>query len=126
MKILAPASLPAPTSNYSYGVAAVGLIYTAGIVGVNPSGEISETIDGQTKQTINNIRVILYEAGATLNDIISATVYLADFGDYRSFATTWATEFGDHHPARATVQSQLVHPALKIEIQVVAVEPRPS
>jgi 2-iminobutanoate/2-iminopropanoate deaminase len=123
MRLLAPSSLVPPAGDYSYGVCARGFVYTAGIVGTSPTGELADSIEKQTHQTIDNIRLILAEAGASLTDVVSATVYLRDLADYRAFTVAWSSEFGEHRPARATVQSQLVHASIRVEIQVIATQP---
>ena len=71
----------------------------------------------------NAIVAVLAEAGATLADVVSATVYVKVFCEYKVFDQVWQECFGGHKPARATVKAELVHPALLIEIQAIAVRP---
>ncbi len=123
MELLSPSSLRPPAGSYSHGVVAAGLVHVAGTVGVDADGHVAPDIETQTLQTIDNIVAILAKAGAGLHDVISATVYLTDMAEYGAFASAWATRFGPHRPARATVRADLVHPALKIEIQAVALAP---
>ena len=75
----------------------------------------------QTRQTIANIVAVLAEAGATLADVVSTTVYVKEFSEYKIFDQVWQECFGTHRPARATVKTELVHPALLVEIQAIAV-----
>ena len=70
------------------------------------------------------IRTILAEVGATLDDIVSATVFITDLKHFGPFNEAWAAEFGDHRPARATVVAGLLLPGLVVEIQAVAALPR--
>ena len=64
---------------------------------------------------------VLAEAGATLADVVSTTVYVKDFSEYKLFDQVWQECFGAHRPARATVKAELVHPSLLVEIQAIAV-----
>ena len=125
MKIINPSTVMPPQGGYSQGIQAGDLIFVAGQVGVDANGK--PTGDGgmaaQTRQTIANVAAVLAEAGATLADVVSATVYVKDFSEYKVFDQVWRECFGEHRPARATVKAELVHPALLIEIQAIAMRP---
>ena len=123
MKVLNPATVMPPQGGYSQGIQAGELVFVAGQVGLDADGK--PTGDGgmaaQTRQTIANIIAVLAEAGATLADVVSATVYVKDFSEYKVFDQVWQECFRGHKPARATVKAELVHPALLVEIQAIAV-----
>jgi|CXWL01.1.fsa_nt_gi 2-iminobutanoate/2-iminopropanoate deaminase len=124
MAELNPSSIMQPRAHYSQGVVASNLIFVAGQTGVggDPSQSMmGEGIDAQTRQTIANIEAVLADAGATLHDVVSTTVYLVDFALYAEFDRAYADCFGSTRPARATVRADLVHPSLLVEIQAVAV-----
>ena len=125
MKIINPGTVMPPQGGYSQGIQAGDLIFVAGQVGVDahgkPTGDAG--MAAQTRQTIANIVAVLAEAGATLADVVSATVYVKDLSEYKVFDRVWQECFGGHKPARATVKAELVHPALLIEIQAIAVQP---
>ena len=125
MKIFNPDTVMTPVGAYSQGIEAGGLIFVAGQCGVDVNGK--PTGDGgmaaQTRQTIANIEAILAAAGATLADVVSTTVYVKNFSEYKLFNEVWQECFGTHKPARATVQAEMVMPQLLIEIQAIAVRP---
>ena len=125
MKVINPGTVMAPQGGYSQGIQAGDLIFVAGQVGVDahgkPTGDAG--MAAQTRQTIANIVAVLAEAGATLADVVSATVYVKDFSEYKVFDQAWQECFAGHKPARATVKAELVHPALLVEIQAIAVRP---
>ena len=125
MKIINPGTVMPPQGGYSQGIQAGDLIFVAGQVGVDahgkPTGDAG--MAAQTRQTIANIVAVLAEAGATLADVVSATVYVKDLSEYEVFDQVWQECFGTHRPARATVKAELVHPALLVEIQAIAVRP---
>ena len=127
MKVINPGTVMAPQGGYSQGIQAGDLIFVAGQVGVDahgkPTGDAG--MAAQTRQTIANIVAVLAEAGATLADVVSATVYVKDFSEYKVFDQVWQECFGGHKPARATVRAELVHPALLVEIQAIEVRPAP-
>ena len=127
-QMLAPAELMTPRAHYSHGVATEEWVFVAGETATGPDGQLVgvDDITAQTTQTIANIATVLAEVGLGLGDVVSTTVYLPSFDHYRAFDAAYAAAFGEHRPARATLGCTLVHPALLVEIQAVAVRPRPS
>jgi 2-iminobutanoate/2-iminopropanoate deaminase len=127
-QMLAPAGLMTPRAHYSHGVATEEWVFVAGETATGPDGQLVgvDDITAQTTQTIANIAAVLAEVGLGLGDVVSTTVYLPSFDHYRAFDAAYAAAFGDHRPARATLGCSLVHPALLVEIQAVAVRRRPS
>ena len=125
MKIINPGTVMPPQGGYSQGIQAGDLVFVAGQVGVDTHGKPpgDAGMAAQTRQTIANIVAVLAEAGATLADVVSTTVYLKDLAEYEVFDQVWRECFGTHRPARATVKAELVHPALLVEIQAIAMRP---
>ena len=123
MNVINPFSVMPPTGGYSQGIQVGDLIFVAGQVGVDAHGK--PTGDGgmaaQTRQTVANLAAVLADAGATLADVVSTTVYVKDFSEYALLDQVWQECFGGHKPARATVRAELVHPSLLVEIQAIAV-----
>ena len=123
MKVLNPDTVAKPGAGYSQGIAAGGAVYVAGQVSIDNAGAIVSKGDiaAQTRQTLVNVANVLAAEGMALGDVVSTTVYLTDFTQYRTFCATWCEVFGDHAPARASIKAELVHPDLLVEIQVIAV-----
>ena len=94
-------------------------------VQVDELGVTQLDICAQTHAVIENIRDILSEAGAELNDLVSLTTYLVNMNDFGGYNETYAKFFDYDGPSRTTVAvHQLPHPHLLIEIQAVAYKPR--
>ena len=123
MQIINPADVMAPQGGFSQGIRVRDLVFVAGQVGVDAEGKLAGDggMEAQTRQTIANVAAVLREGGAGLSDIVSATVYLKDFTEYKLFDRVWQECFGNHRPARATVRAEMVVPALLVEIQAIAV-----
>lgn len=119
------ASLPAPVGPYSPGIAAGNLIFVSGQGGRNPhTGEIADTVEAQTEQTLRNVAAILEAAGSSLAHVIRCGVFLIDIGDFQKMNGVYARMFGDHRPARTTIQAAaLPEPRLLVEIDAVALIP---
>ncbi|MCY1260893.1 Enamine/imine deaminase [compost metagenome] len=123
MKIINPTTVMPPQGGYSQGIQAANLVFVAGQVGVDAQGKLTgdAAMAEQTRQTIANVAAVLAESGARLTDVVSATVYVKSFAEYKVFDQVWQECFGEHKPARATVQAELVLPQLLVEIQAIAV-----
>ena len=94
-------------------------------VSIDANGEKHFDIKVQTKAVLENIRDILAEENATLNDVIDVTSFLVDMKDFRGYNETYASFFKQENgPTRTTVAvHQLPHPDLVIEIKVMAFKP---
>jgi 2-iminobutanoate/2-iminopropanoate deaminase len=122
---LNPESLGPAIAPYSQATVANGLCFIAGQVGLDADNEVIAPGDirAQTTAAIERMETILAEAGASLSDIVTATVFIVDVGDFAAFNEAWAEKFGDHRPARATVRADLLLDGLVVEIQATAVVP---
>ena len=125
MQTINPDSVMRSTGGYSQGISSGEWIFVAGQVGMDANKQ--PTGDGgmaaQTRQALANVAAVLAEAGATLNDVVTTTVYVTSFEAYAEFDQAWQEHFGDHRPARATVRADLVAPGLLVEIQAIAMKP---
>jgi 2-iminobutanoate/2-iminopropanoate deaminase len=120
---LNPESLGPAIAPYSQATVANGLCFIAGQVGLDPDNEVIAPGDvrAQTTAAIERVETILAEVGATLSDVVTATVFLVDVADFAAFNEAWSEKFGDHRPARATVRADLLLEGLVVEIQATAV-----
>lgn len=101
-----------------------GLIFLSGSLGVDETFKIVDGgIEAQTTQCLRNLEQAISAAGATLTDVAKVQVWLADLADFAGFNKAYAAMFGDHLPARSTVQSPLLLPGALVEIEMVAVDP---
>jgi trans-2,3-dihydro-3-hydroxyanthranilate isomerase len=118
-----PVSLPgapAPVGAYSRAVRAGDMIFVSGQVPRDlVTGELQgETLAEQTRGVLENVRLVLEAAGATMDDIVSVTAYLEDIGDWGEFNTIYREAFRPPYPSRTTLGAAL-H-GVKVEISVVA------
>lgn len=118
-QVITSPNLPKPGGAYSPGLRAGDFVFVAGQVGRHPvTGEIGATIEEQTAQTIENIRIILEAAGATLDDVVKSTVHLTDMALFDRYNAVYAAHFPDPKPVRTTVGSLLSD--VLVEIDVIA------
>ena len=122
LQFIEPASFGPSTMPFSQGVRAGNLLFVAGQGSFDDDGEFvgKGDIREQTRVTLDRVRRVLAEAGGDLSNVVSATVFLTDLGDFAAYNEAWVEAFGDHRPARATVQTGLLFDML-VEIQAIAV-----
>ncbi|HET8652089.1 MAG TPA: RidA family protein [Gaiellaceae bacterium] len=117
-------SAPAPFQGapYSQAIAANGLVFVAGQVGLRPDhGElVGDGIVEQTEQAFDNIQAILEEAGSGLDRIVKTTVFLDDFDDFAAMNEVYARRIGERPPARSTVEVAKLPSGAKVEIEAIA------
>jgi 2-iminobutanoate/2-iminopropanoate deaminase len=113
-----------PVGPYSPFVRAGDWIVTSGQVGVVTGESGPELVPGGTeaelRQALANVASVLAEAGAAMSDVVTATLYLVDMGDYRVANGVWVEAFGDHRPARSAVAVAALPMGARAEVAVFA------
>jgi 2-iminobutanoate/2-iminopropanoate deaminase len=113
------ADAPPPAGAYSSAILAGDLIFVSGQVPRDPrTGELPDGVVAQTRQVLENLRAVLAAAGASLDDVVSITAYLAHIGDWEEFNAAYRDVFRPPYPTRTTVGAHL-HGFL-VEISAVA------
>lgn len=115
---------PAAIGPYSQAVQVGDVVYLAGQIGMDP--ETGSLVDGgieaQTKQALDNLGAVLNEAGMDYDNVVRATVFLADLGDFATMNAVYKEYFkSDHPPARSTVQVAAIPRGALVEIDFIAV-----
>ncbi|MGQ7278606.1 RidA family protein [Brevibacillus thermoruber] len=112
---------PAAIGPYNQAVKAGPFLFASGQIPLRPDGTLVEgDIVEQAHQVFANIKAILAEAGLTLSDVVKATVFIKDMNDFGRLNEVYAEYFGDHKPARSTVEVARLPRDVKVEIEVVA------
>lgn len=107
---------------YSNAIKCGNLIFVSGQLPVNPeTGEVPATIQAQTRQVVDNVRRILADAGATLDNVVKTTVMLQEMSLFSEMNAVYSQEFNEPYPARTSLSvKELPNDAL-ISLDVVAV-----
>ncbi len=112
--------IPKPVGPYSPAVKVDGFLFCAGQVGRNPAtGEMGTTIEEQTHQALVNLQTILKAGGASLDDTVKATVFMADMNEFSRMNGEYVKFFPKDPPARSTI-GVVLPPGIKVEIELVA------
>jgi enamine deaminase RidA (YjgF/YER057c/UK114 family) len=122
-----PPGVPAPIRGYYSNcvrVSAGPLLFVAGQVGMDVNGTIPKDAAAQAELALKNIETILAAEGATMADVVKVTVYVTDMKYLDEITPARLQAFPKDGPASAIVQvAGLAFPALKVEIEAVAVAP---
>jgi 2-iminobutanoate/2-iminopropanoate deaminase len=116
---LSPPGSPAPRGPYSPAVRAGDFIFVSGQVPPDP-GDIAH----ETRQVLNNIKIILEGCGASLADVVKCSVFLGDGQDFAAMNQVYAEFFGNAKPARSTVVTGFMIPKIRVEIDAIAYKPK--
>jgi 2-iminobutanoate/2-iminopropanoate deaminase len=123
---VATTKAPKAIGPYSQAVVTDGWVFCSGQIPIDPaSGQLvqGDVID-QTRQVLANLQHVLAAAGATFDDVLRTTVYLADMNDFAAMNQVYATVFASPAPARSTVQAARLPRDARVEIDAVARVPR--
>ena len=120
------ANLPAPVGPYSPGMGFERLVFVSGQGATDPAtGKLAgHTVETQTTQCLENVQAILEAAGSGLQHVLRCGVFLVDIREFAKMNASYSRMFGDHRPARTTVQvAALPGQGLLVEIDAVAYVP---
>jgi 2-iminobutanoate/2-iminopropanoate deaminase len=114
---------PAAIGPYSQAIISGNMVFTAGQIPLDPATMqiVGTDIAAQTRQVFSNLRAILQAAGTALNAVVKTTVFLKDMNDFAAMNEVYAAAFGDHKPARSTVEAARLPKDVMVEIEVIAV-----
>ena len=121
-KVIRTENAPVPTGPFNQGMQAGNLVFTSGQAGRNrETGEMGD-LGEQTDWALRNIEGILAEAGATLADVVKATIFVKEGTSTGPLNEVWKRRFPEPRPPRSAVfVSHLKNPEMLVEIEVVAV-----
>ena len=114
------ADVPPPAGPYSPAVRAGDFVFVSGQVPRDPRTGVlvGESVEDQARQTLSNVRGALEAAGATLADVVSVTVYLANEEYWGTFNTVYTSVFSKPYPTRTVVGVALR--GVQVEVSAIA------
>ena len=112
---------------YSQAVRSGQFLFVSGQIPLDPStGQlVSGDVGKQTHRVLRSLGAILQAAGGSFEHVVRTTVFLTDLDDFAAMNDVYATYFGDPPPARSTVQVAALPKSVRLEIDAIAVLPKP-
>ncbi len=120
-KIISTQNAPAAIGPYSQAVEWNGMIFSSGMIPVNPqTGEIPEDVEQQARQVFTNLSNLLMAAGTSMDKVIKTTVFIKDMNDFAAINQIYQEFFNGDFPARSCVEVARLPKDVKIEMEVIA------
>lgn len=122
-KIISTDKAPAAIGPYSQAIDVNGMIFTSGVIPVNPAtGEIPEGIEAQADQAIGNLAALLKEAGTSTDNVVKTTVFIKEMDDFGKINEIYSRYFTKDCPTRSCVEVARLPKDVLIEIDAIAVK----
>lgn len=121
-EIISTPDAPQAIGPYSQAVKIGPLIFVSGQIALDPVTGLKITggVHKETERVLENLRAVLAEAGATMDNVVKVTVYLKDLEDFKFMNECYQRYFPENPPARSTVQAVVPRNGL-VEIDAIAV-----
>jgi 2-iminobutanoate/2-iminopropanoate deaminase len=117
-----PATGQPPIGPYSPATVFGNTVYLSGQIPRSADGKIvADSIEAATRQALDNLRTVLAAAGCTPSHVVKTTVFMTDLSEFEGMNKTYAEFFGEHRPARSTVQVTKLPAGSRVEIDCIAV-----
>ncbi len=116
---------PAAIGPYAQAVRAGNTVYLSGQIPLDPaSGNLVEgDVRVQTERVFANMAAVCAAAGGSLNDVVRVGIYVADLGDFAVVNAVMAERFGEHRPARSTIEVSALPKGARVEVDAIMVLP---
>jgi len=121
MRTVSTNQAPAAIGPYSQGIVVNNLFYSSVQIPLTPEGMMVEgDVQAQTYQVFRNLQAVLKEAGASLESVVKATVFIKNMDDFGAINEVYGEYFSSHKPARSCVEVAKLPKDALVEIEVIA------
>jgi 2-iminobutanoate/2-iminopropanoate deaminase len=118
---IATSGAPGAIGPYSQAIAADGLLFCSGQLGLDPAtGELVDGVEAQAERSLRNLGAVLDAAGLAWADVVKTTIFLADIADFAAVNAVYGRFMPDPPPARSTVQVAALPKGGLVEIEAIA------
>lgn len=122
--VISTDKVPAAIGPYSQAIEVNGMIYTSGMIPIDPStGElVTGSVEAQAEQAISNLEALLAASGSSIEKVVKTVVFISNMDDFGKINEVYAKHFKEPYPARSCVQVARLPKDVAIEIEAVAVK----
>ena len=121
MKEIKTNKAPAAIGPYSQAIVTGGMVFTSGQIPVNPgTGEIPDGAEAQANQVFTNLKNLLEEAGASMDNVVKTTVFIKNMEDFAKINEVYEKYFSCAYPARSCVEVARLPKDVLIEVEAIA------
>lgn len=123
LKLLHTEKAPAAVGPYSQAVEVNGFVYTSGQLPADPAtGELKTEIKEATKQSLENVKAILENAGTSMEKVVKVMIFVDDMDDFGAVNEVYGEYFSEHKPARSCVEVAALPKGAIVEIEAIAIK----
>ena len=120
-EVISTTAAPGAIGPYSQAIKTGNMLFCSGQIPVNPeTGTVPEGIKAQTAQSLANVKALLAAAGASIENVVKTTVFLADMSLFGEMYEVYAENFKEPFPARSAVAVRELPKQVLVEIEVIA------
>lgn len=125
-KVIQSSSAPAAVGAYSQALKvseASEFLFASGQIGLDPAtgAMVEGGVEAEARRALQNLKAVLEEGGFQMSDIVRATLYLVDMGDFAAVNAIYASHFADEPPARVAIAVAALPKGGLFEIDAIAV-----
>ena len=122
-KVIATDKAPAAIGPYSQAIEVNGMVYTSGIIPVDPAtGNIPEGTVAQAEQAFLNMKNLLEAAGTDISQVVKTTVFIKEMNDFGAINEVYAKYFTEPYPSRSCVEVARLPKDVMLEIEAIALK----
>lgn len=124
LNVISTDKAPAAIGPYSQAVEVNGMVYTSGMIPINPAtGElVTGSVEEQAEQAISNLEALLAASGSSIEKAVKVVVFIKDMDHFGKINEIYAKHFKEPYPARSCVQVARLPKDVEIEIEAIAVK----
>ncbi|WP_028235602.1 RidA family protein [Pseudobutyrivibrio sp. MD2005] len=122
-KVISTTSAPAAIGPYSQAIEVNGMVYTSGIIPVDPAtGEIPEGAAAQADRVFKSMSALLEEAGSSMANVVKTTVFIKNMDDFAAINEVYAKYFPEPFPARSCIEVARIPKDVLLEAEAIAIK----
>ena len=120
-KAISTDKAPAAIGPYSQAIEVNGMVYTSGVIPVNPAtGEIPSGVEAQAEQAFSNMAALLEAAGTDMASVVKTTVFIKEMNDFAKINEIYVKYFTGTFPARSCVEVARLPKDVLLEVEAIA------
>lgn len=121
--IISTNKAPGAVGPYSQAVEINGVIYTSGVIGIDPAdGQLKGDVFEQTERVLCSLEQILLAAGSSMDQVVKTVVYVQDLKNFGGINEIYAKHFSEPYPSRSCVEVAALPKGALVEIEAVALK----
>lgn len=122
--IISTDKAPQAIGPYSQAVEVNGMIYTSGMIPINPADGtlVTGAVEEQAEQALKNLKALIEESGSSMDKVVKTTVFIKDMNDFAKINEVYARYFTDNYPSRSCVEVARLPKDVLIEIEAIAIK----